>query len=189
MTRIVSPEEFNAAFLGVSRRREAEIAAVWEDWPRFTELALDGKNGLLATVAQELGLQYCQEYWNIDAIMYEKLDTENFPPDGGWNGYLMAEQLAVVIEHENNVGTAQEEMNKLSVYNSPLKVLFTYPEEEGVEDCSRMYADILRRADVFNDFTLHRRHLVIFGFMPKQDVRWESYVYRLGEFVPLGAKP
>lgn len=97
----------------------------------------------------------------------------------------------MVVEHENVVGGTSggvhNEVNKLSIFNSPLKVLVTYPFDKPRLERLRGYADILRRADVFNDFTTHRRHLLIYGLLPETGVAWESYVYRLGEFVPIGA--
>lgn len=187
MTRIVSPEEFFAAFDAVVRVRKFRVASLFWDNPKFTRLMLAERRGILHEVANSLGLQYCREYWTIDAIMCEKTDTDNFSPEQ----YFMAEQLTVAIEHENNIKSAHQEMNKLSMYNSPLKVLITYPDSDGatVGAYLGMYADILRRADVHNDFRTRRRHLAIFGFKPGRDVRWESYVYRLGKFAPLVVKP
>ena len=185
MTRIVSPEEFNAAFLGVAKRHKAAIVAAFFDPPKYTRLFLN-ENGVVADVAKKLGLKYHPGCWGIDAVMYERYDTERLGE--GW-----PEQLTVVIEHENVVGGdrwgVHKEVNKLSTYNSPLKVLVTYPYMKPRQDRLKGYADILRRADVFNDFTTHRRHLVIYGLWAEPDVCWESYVYRLGEFVPLGVKP
>ena len=164
MTRIVSPEEFATTFDAVVRSRESRVASLWWDLPRFTRLMLAESRGILREAADNLELQYCQEYRKIDAIMCEKVDTDNFPPKQ-WPDYFMAEQLTVVIEHEQNVDRSQDEMNKLSTYNSPLKVLITYPDpdEEMTGAYLARYADILRRADVFKDFGGKRKHLVILG--------------------------
>jgi hypothetical protein len=183
MTRIVSPQEFNAAFLAVAKRRRAEVRDVWNNRPAYTDFCLGDANGLLTSVSKRLRLQYCCQYFGIDAVMCEKVDAINFSPDYWW----AAEQLTVAIEHENVIAGAHQEMNKLSIFNSPLKVLITYPWVSTKNDYLATYADIARRADIFNDFTTRRRHLVIFGFGPEDDVTWESYVYRLGEFVPLEA--
>jgi hypothetical protein len=184
MTKIVSPEEFNDAFLAVVRRRRVEIEKSWLDPPKYTRFFVTEANGVLGEVAQRVGLKYHQGCWGIDGVMYERYD-ETYLGDG-W-----PEQLSVVVEHENFVGGTHggvhQEVNKLSIYNSPLKVLVTYPYEKPRSDRLKGYADILRRADVFSDFTTHRRHLVIYGLRPNPEngVIWESYVYRLGEFVRL----
>ena len=179
MTKIVSPEEFDSAFRAVMTRRVDEIAAAWSDSPAFTELCLSRNGSLLANVSEILGLKYFKEYWGMDAVMCERVDEDNFQED--W----WAEQLTVVIEHENQIARAHDEVNKLSRYNSPLKVLITYPWVKSTPKCLAQYSDILRRADVWNDFTTHRRHLVIFGYGPEDKIIWKSYVYRLGEFVPI----
>ncbi len=187
MTLVVSPEEFNAAFLAVARRHRAAIEAAWWGSPKYTRLLLNDGDGVLLAVAKKLGLKYYQGCWGIDAVMYEKMDTDNFGTEG-W-----PEQLTVVVEHENIVGGARggahNEINKMSIYNSPLKVLVTYPWTRTRHDRLKEYADILRRADVFKDFGTKRKHLVIFGLWLDDNVRWESYVYRLRKFVPLEVKP
>jgi len=186
MTRIVSPEEFSAAFLKVARRRSAEIGRCWDSSPKFTLLCLDADGSLLSDIAKDLHLLYYPGGWSIDAILYERDDErlgEGYP-----------EQLSVVIEHENAIGGARggahHEVNKLSIFNSPLKVLITYPYESTRHDRLAGYAEILQRADTFSDFSTKRRFVVIFGLWSLEDesVRWEIYVYRSGKFVPLGAK-
>ncbi len=156
---------------------------MWDNRIGYTDMCLSEPSGLLAAVSKRLGLHYCCQYFGIDAIMYERVDLVNFVPEN----WLVAEQLAVVIEHENVIEGAEQEVNRLSVYNSPLKVLITYPWVKSADRCLKTYADILRRADTFNDFTTHRKHLVIFGFRAGDDVAWKSYFYRMGEFVLLGA--
>ena len=182
MTRIISPEEFNDAFLAAARRHQKEIDTAWWDSPKFTEVFLDDINGVLAGVARRLGLRYYRGGWGIDAILYERDDIVL----GEW----WPEQLTVVVEHENDVRGAHGEVNKLTTFNSPLKVLFTYPSLRQAPSCLAKYAKILRHADTFNDFTAHRKHLVTFGkrINEADHVSWDSYVYRLEEFAPLGAK-
>lgn len=185
MTRLVSPEEFGKAFLAEAKHYRPQIETTYMYSPEWTDLILGESSGLLAAVSKRLGLQYCSEYFRIDAIMCEKIDADNFRKDDWW----AAEQLAVVAEHENNYLGAEKEINKLTIFNSPLKVLITYPSRKGAGRCLATYADVVRRADIFSDFTTHRRHLVILGFPQGDDVRWESYVYQLGKFVPLEATP
>ena len=175
--RIVSPEEFTAHFLEVAKSREPAIKAAWSDGPGLTLLALNEKNGLLATVAQRLNLQCCREYYGIDFVMCEQLDTDHFPPTKGW---WVAERIGVAIEHENRVWGATQEMNRLAIYNAPLKVLITYPWKEDASGYLAAYAKILERADTFGDFTSKRRHLVLLASWRSNHVSWESYVYRRG---------
>lgn len=185
MTRIVSPEEFNGAFLDGATSYKRKIATT-STVARWTDLFLSESKGLLAAVAGRLGLKYCGEYFRIDAVMCDAIDSINFVPDDWW----VAEQLAVVVEHENSAVGAEKEMNKLTIFDSPLKVLITYPRNrEHALGCLITYADIVQRADTFDDFTTKRRHLVIFGYESELGMTWESFAYRSEKFVPLGAKP
>ena len=181
MSRIVSPEEFASIFVRVAKGKEATISEAW-DGPsaKYSLLLLDQEDGVLPSVAKELALDYRREHWTVDAIMFEKRDADNFPEDWG-----MAEVLTLAIEHENDGNDSHYEMHKLTLYNSPLKVLITYPAADSSEKLLRTYSDILRRADAFDDFSTRRRHLVIFGSKSGGIVRWESYVYRAGEFAPV----
>jgi hypothetical protein len=185
----VSPEEFDEAFRRAEKSFKARIASTYlytRDWTDLVLGCSDDEQCVLAETARRLKLEYCREYYRLDAVMYEKLDSSHFDTDY----WLAAEQLAVVIEHENHAGGANREMNKLTIYNSPLKVLFIYPSSSGsvtaAEACLGRYAEIARRADIFSDFTTLRRHLVILGSAADDDsMEWNSYVYKLGEFVPL----
>ena len=181
MSRIVSPEEFSNVFLRVTKDKETAISEAW-DGPsaKYSRLILVGEDGVLPRVAGELGLHYLREHWTVDAIMFERQDADNFPEQWG-----MAEVLTAAVEHENDGRDSPYEMHKLSIYNAPLKALITYPASGTVEPLLRTYSDILRRADVFDDFSTRRRHLVIFGSKSCGNLRWESYVYRAGEFAPV----
>ena len=184
MTKIVSPEEFRNAFLAVAASRTSAVEAAFYSGPALTQLALNEKNGLLATVATELGLQYCREYYGIDFVMCERADEEHFRPAKGW---WIAQQLTIAVEHENRIWGAGQEMNKLAMLNAPLKVLITYPWKEDVGDYLGTYATIVKNADVFGDFTSRRKHLTLLASWRGEHVLWECFVYRSGKFVPMGA--
>lgn len=179
MTRIISPDEFNEVFLAVAKKRQGDLDECWSSSPAFTELFLDDEDGLLVAVARKLRLLYYRGGWGIDAILYERDDIVL----GQW----WPEQLTVIVEHENAWRGAHGEVNKLTTFNSPLKVLFTYPSPKRADSCLTKYASILRNADTFNDFTTQRKHLVTFGKKPTvtDQVSWDSYIYRIDKFVPL----
>ena len=74
-------------------------------------------------------------------------------------------------------------MNKLQLFNAPLKVLITYADEgAGTETLLRRYEKIIGAADVFDDFTTLRRQLVILG-TPKTVRKWRFYAYESDGFV------
>ena len=74
-------------------------------------------------------------------------------------------------------------MNKLQLFNAPLKVLITYVAEgPPTETLLKRYEDVIRSSDVFNDVATLRQQLVILG-TPKTVAEWRFYAYEDGGFV------
>ena len=69
-------------------------------------------------------------------------------------------------------------MNKLSIFNSLLKVLITYPEGQDKNAYLNAYAAILKKADIFDDFSTKRKHLVVFGRKENKRTSWEFFLYK-----------
>lgn len=178
--RIVSPEEFVAAFGEVVRRRKAEVASSWVNAKQYTRLFLDGGQGILQQAAQRLGLRYWTQWWNLDAIFYESADEAHFPAE-----WRVVKCLAVAIEHENVPGESPSEINKLSLINVPLKVLITYPGRSQDDALLSSYAEILGAADIFHDFASLRRQIVAFAFKRHEMISWRYHVYTDRGFVPV----
>jgi hypothetical protein len=130
-------------------------------------------------VALNLGLQaWNKEYYTLDGMLYEERGTDN---TGKYASY--ANWVSVAIEHENDVSRAQETMNKLQLFNAPLKVLITYVHEgDATESLLRRYENIIRASDVFNDVATLRQQLVILG-TPKTVGEWRFYAYESDGFV------
>jgi len=125
-----------------------------------------------------LGLKAHAEYNKLDCVYYAECDTEHF----GTPSYY-ATCLGVVVEHENNIGGSAEEMNKLQMLNTPLKVLITYADSEAQRNLHLgRYAKIVSSADIFGDFATLRRQLVIFGSRDDCKAYWHFYVYEEGGF-------
>ena len=94
-----------------------------------------------------------------------------------------ANWVSVAIEHENDASRAQETMNKLQLFNAPLKVLITYaPPGSATDSLLRKYENIIRASDVFNDVATLRQQLVIIG-TPKTVAQWRLYAYENDGFV------
>ena len=180
--KIVSPQQFKTAFQDVASLLEPDILRCWTSGSQFTALF---RRTILAQVAEELGLEVYSEkdyYW-LDAIFYEEKDTVHFGPDKTYAKYI-----SVALEHENIPTDTAIEMNKLQLFNTPLKVLITYGNGNNAEMFLEKYARIVADADVFSDFTTKRRQLVIFGpagSRPPAQLNWSFYVYANGSFVSL----
>ncbi|MBI3684463.1 MAG: hypothetical protein HY235_29155 [Acidobacteria bacterium] len=143
---------------------------VWSSCRDFTKLM---RSDIFPKIADRLGLRcYSRDYYTLDGIFYAETDTNHFP-----SGTTYAKFISVALEHENNpVGTAVE-MNKLQLFNSPLKVLITYPSnDDHGKELLDSYTEIVTEADAFDDIATLRRQLVIFGFQGESP-RWQGFAY------------
>jgi len=173
----ITPQQFAAAFLQAASAAETEIIARWDGPLRdYTSLMF---TTVFPAIAPHLGVEcYSGDYFLLDCIYYAERDIEHFSP----NSYY-AKYLSVSLEHENNIAGTAVEMNKLQLFNTPLKVLITYahlPSERAL--FLERYAKIVRAADVFGDFATFRRQLVIFGSSREAAIDWHFFVYEESGF-------
>lgn len=173
LAAIIEPEQFVTVFKETSKSFEKKLLDAWNDTSLYTQVMLGHRKNesLLQNVAGILELEYYTEYWNIDAVFYKNRD-KNYPDEPPY-----AEYLSIVLEHENMAPGAYEEVYKLSTYNSPLKVLITYPDSNKHEVYLKEYSEILLKSDVFDDFTTDRKHLMIFGEKIKDQLKWRCYFW------------
>jgi hypothetical protein len=129
-----------------------------------------------------MGLRCQKEYYSIDSVFFREQDTIHFP-----EGVMNAKYFDVAIEHEHDITRTAQEVNKLQLFNAPLKVLITY-DDTGSEWSEHLkeYEEIISSADIFEDIATTRRQLVIFGRLPSGGkIEWSAYVYEKDRFVPL----
>jgi hypothetical protein len=175
----VSPRAFYDCFEAVVGQRAPEIIAHWNSWVDYTWLM---RGTVLREVAALLRLDYYPgDYYTLDGVMYAERDSENFP-----RHMTYVYSISVALEHENNPKGTLSELNKLQLFNSPLKVLITYPDRAySAEVLLPRYAKAMLSADAFDDFSTLRRQLVIFGSKRSQVPEWRGFVYSRGVFVPV----
>lgn len=130
-------------------------------------------------IGRHLGLlAWNKEYYTLDGMLYEERgmdDTGKYATYANW--------VSVAIEHENDASLTQETMNKLQLFNAPLKVLITYSAlGAATESLLRKYENSIKASDVFNDFATLRQQLVILG-TPKALAEWRFYAYENDGFV------
>jgi len=130
----VSPEQFYSSFLAVAKVYGSQLVQNWEDDREYTRLV---RYKFLPTLAQRLGLlcYSTKDYYTLDAVFYVNADTKHFPP-GEW---IYVEYISIALEHEHNSGGrygSNVEMNKLQLFNCPLKVLITYPNPSDKKSCN-----------------------------------------------------
>lgn len=172
--RKVSPTEFFQSFHSVVTERNADVQRLWNNAKEYTALM---RTNLLPAVANRLGLvPWSSDYYWLDAIFFERRETKHAKP-----GKTYAQYLSVAIEHENQAEDTFVEMNKLQLYNAPLKVLITYDDgevgERQMDKLRTMWTDVARSADIFDDFATLRRILAIVGVRGKSTPTWRGFEY------------
>jgi hypothetical protein len=175
--KLPTPKDFRDAFLAVMKAQHANFrAAVGFEQKSYNYFM---RTDIFPRIARHLGLQsWGKEYYTLDGVFYEERETEHVRPNAAY-----AKWICVAIEHEIDLRTTYREMNKLQLFNVPLKVLITYAAE-GIEADSllRNYERIMRAADVYDDFETKRRQLLILG-TPKTVRDWRFYSYESDGFV------
>ena len=170
--RIISVEEFNSVFLKTVKDFEENLFVNWYYAAKFTKAILDIHNSVIAKVADELKLQYFREYYTLDGILYE--EASSVLTRGTY-----VRSINVALEHENDFKTSYIELNKLCLFNAPLKVLITYPLYK--DDIGRIipnYNTIVKESDTPDQ----QKYLVIFGLKDNDKILWQSYVYKESKF-------
>ena len=117
-------------------------------------------------------LHYFREYWTVDAIFYEEKDEKYFPSTS-----TFAKHISVALEHKNTGIYAHSEMNKLSMLNAPLKILVTYIAKRSCASKLQEFSEIARQADVFQDFDVRSKILLVLGYYDTDTLEWHYYQF------------
>jgi hypothetical protein len=175
MTRI-TPLQFKDAFLIAADSVDTQIVSFWDKRRDYTALMLDI---VLPKIAAELGISvYNANYYYLDSIFYDERDSDHFGPTTTYAKYIN-----IALEHEHDVTGTAVEMNKLQLFNAPLKVLITYAQTDQLRSFYLdRYVKIINEADIFTDFSTLRRTLVIFGSLLENVVTWHFYAYESSGF-------
>jgi hypothetical protein len=166
---VITPEEFCERFTRVVSNNAETIRASWSENKGHTHTML---RVVLPRIAESLNIQCrCDKnYWWLDGVFFDELDEVNF------RGLTYAKAVSVAIEHENDGRASFQEINKLQLYNVPLKVLITYANDgENTKQLLSKYSSIICDADWAGDIATKRRQLVIFG--DSADI-WRFYIWQ-----------
>lgn len=173
----ITPRDFRNAFSAV-------VQSVRDDFR--TAMGFETKSyhyfirsTIYPRVARQLGLLcWNKEYHTLDGMLYEERgrdETGKFATYANW--------ISVAIEHVTDAPKAPETMNKLQLFNAPLKVLITYVAPgHATDSLLQKYEGIIKASDVFNDIATLRQQLVILG-TPKSSSDWRFYAYENDGFV------
>jgi hypothetical protein len=173
----ITPREFRNAFVAVMKSEQRAFrTAVGFETKSYNYFM---RSNIFPKIAKSLGLMsWNKEYFTLDGMFYEERGT-----DHSGNDATYAKWISVAIEHENNGQKTHAAMNKLQLFNVPLKVMITYAAEGAETDALlRRFEKIIGASDVFNDFATLRQQLVIFG-TPKTARDWRFYAYENDGFV------
>jgi hypothetical protein len=173
----VTPRDFRNAFVAVMKSEHDSFrTAIGFETKSYNYFM---RSTIYPRIARQLGLlSWNKEYYTLDGMFYEERGTDN---TGKFASY--ANWVSVAIEHENDASQAQETMNKLQLFNAPLKVLITYAAlGPATDSLLQKYESIIKASDVFNDVATLRQQLVVLG-TPKTVAEWRFYAYENGGFV------
>ena len=175
--KTITPREFRNAFLAVLKAEENNFrAAVSFEAKSYTYYM---RSNIFPKIARQLGLlAWNKDYYALDAVFYEERGRDNA---GKYTTY--AKWISVALEHANRPSRTYEEINKLQMFNAPLKVLITYVAEGAeAESLLGKYEAIIKESDIFDDIATLRKQLLVLG--SPQSVRgWRFYVYESDGFV------
>jgi hypothetical protein len=173
----IAPRDFHNAFIAVMKAEKDAFRTALSFEPKSYKYFM--RSTIYPRIARHLGLSsWNKEYYTLDGMLYEERGVD---ATGKFASY--ANFVSVAIEHEIDASRAQETMNKLQLFNAPLKVLISYvPPGNATESLLRKYEIIIKASDVFNDVATLRQQLVILG-TPKTAAEWRFYAYENDGFV------
>jgi hypothetical protein len=173
----ITPRDFRNSFVAVMQSEYASFrTAVGFETKSYKYFM---RSTIYPRIARHLGLlAWNKEYYTLDGMFYEERGTDD---TGKYATY--ANWISVAVEHESDPSKADETINKLQLFNAPLKVLITYAAiGPATDNLLKKYEHVIKASDVFNDVATLRQQLVVIG-TPKTVADWRFYAYEDGGFV------
>jgi hypothetical protein len=182
MDKITSQTFFQAWIETVQNRKE-HLLNIWRKSIEFTSQVKGNESSIMKEVADKLNLIcYYGDYYCIDTVLYKEEDlVPGLTPGNKW-----LRDIRVAFEHENNVNSGLfQEVSHLLITNCDLKVLVTYPNDDGTEDLNFLH-EVIKGNRQSNALSDDESFLIIFG--SEINFGWEGYVYKEDNWKQLGAK-
>ena len=170
--KITSQSFFNA-WVGTVQKRKEHLLKIWRKPKEFTATVKGSTTTIMEEVANKLDLLcYHNDYYSLDTVLYKQEDLVPIRPKGSY----WFRDIRVAFEHENffNSGLFQE-VAHLLITNCDLKVLVTYPDDDGQTELENLHGVIrdTRHATKLSD---EESFLIIFG--SETGFLWEGYVFK-----------
>ncbi|QCX38659.1 hypothetical protein FF125_09520 [Aureibaculum algae] len=172
MTKLTSIDFYNTWKEKVTNRKE-EMLKVWRKNKELTLFIKGSENSIIDEIANHFGLlSYEQDYYSIDAILYEK---DNLTPKIKANTFWFRD-IKVAFEHENNFKSGlYQEISHLLITNCELKVLVAYPDYEPDNELEYLH-EIIKGTRHSKELSEKENFLIIFGY--ETGFEWEGYIYK-----------
>ncbi len=167
---VITPEQFKDAFVSIISEKRSEFVKAYGNADRGRELMFDDSDGILWHVASTLHVSYQRNYRTIDGIFHKPGSTAE-----GHEDPSSVKSILAGLRYEDDP-TSVDGIINLSLLNVPLKVLITCRSKEIMKILDR-YAQVLSRADIFEDFALSRKQMIIFSHVQDDRLFWLYFVY------------
>lgn len=164
---------FFKEWLQIVNLHKEEMLKVWRKNKELTYFVKGSDNSIIGQVAKKFDLlAYEQDYYSIDAILYEKNDlTPKIKENTFW-----FRDIKVAFEHENNFKSGlYQEVSHLLITNCELKVLVTYPDYEPDDELKYLH-EIIKGTRHSLELSNKESFLIIFGY--ENGFQWEGYIYK-----------
>jgi hypothetical protein len=174
----ITSEMFFQAWVETVNSRKEHLLKIWRQKKEFTLYVKGNEAAMIKEVADKLNLScYHSDYYCLDTVFYKKEDLVPDLPEGSY----WLRDVRVAFEHENDCNyKLYEEVSHLLITNCDLRVLVTYPSDDGRKNDSSKTLSNLRKVIQGNrqsqKISDDESFLVIFG--SEGDFSWDGYVYK-----------
>jgi len=149
------------------------LLSVWRKPEELASNVNGGDGSIIKEIADNLHLLcYQSDYYWLHTVLYK---AEDLLPDIA-KGFYWLKDIRVAFEHQPDCRSGlYEQISHLLVMNCDLKVLVTYPNDDGPQQLESLHKVIKenRQSKALSD---EEGLLVIFG--SEADFRWDGYVYK-----------
>lgn len=175
----ISSNMFLQAWLETVHNRKEQLLKIWRRAREFTSHVKGDDASIMKEVADKLHLScYHSDYYCLDTVLYKEEDLVPGRPQGSY----WFRDIRVAFEHENNFNSGlYQEVSHLLITNCDLRVLVTYPNDDGQEQLDYLHNVIQgnRQSQIISD---DESFLIIFGSLiicgSESDFSWDGYVYK-----------
>ncbi len=173
----ISARQFFQAWLDTVQGRKERMLSIWRQAKEFTSHVKGDDASIMKEIADKLNLIcYHSDYYSLDTVLYKEEDLVPGRPQGSY----WFRDIRVAFEHENNFNSGlYQEVSHLLITNCDLKVLVTYPNDDGQVELEYLHKVIKgnRQSKAISD---DESFLIIFG--SESDFSWDGYVYKADDW-------